>query len=142
MRDEKCQIRNVPWAYCLVRSFSCQLHTASCSLNLEARGTTYTDEEDRMKKSTRQILAVILLFTFLLGAGIGPALAQQEVKVNINKASVDELSTLKRIGPSYAQRIVDYRKANGPFQKAEDIIKVRGIGIKTYEANKDIITCD
>jgi hypothetical protein len=48
-----------------------------------------------MKKSSRQILTVILLFTFLLGAGIGPALAQQQVKVNINKASVDELSTLK-----------------------------------------------
>ena len=42
-----------------------------------------------MKKSTRQILTVILLFTFLLGASIGPALAQQQVKVNINKASVD-----------------------------------------------------
>ena len=55
---------------------------------------------------------------------------------------MDELSTLKRIGPSYAQRIVDYRKENGPFQKPEDIIKVRGIGIKTYEANKDVITCD
>jgi competence protein ComEA len=109
---------------------------------LGARGTTYIDEEESMKNSTRQILTVILLFTFLLGAGIGPALAQQQVKVNINKASVDELSTLKRIGPSYAQRIVDYRKQNGPFEKPEDIIKVRGIGIKTYEVNKDIITCD
>ena len=138
----KCQIRNVPRVYCLGRSFSCQLHTASCSLNLGARGTTYTHEEDRMKKLTRQTLAVILLFTFLLGAAIGPALAQQQVKVNINKASVDQLSTLKRIGPSYAQRIVDYRRENGPFQKPVDIIKVRGIGIKTYEANKDIITCD
>ena len=95
-----------------------------------------------MRKKTKHILATILLITFLAGAGIGPALAQQQVKVNINKASVDELSTLKRIGPSYAQRIVDYRKENGPFQKPEDIIKVRGIGIKTYEANKDIITCE
>ena len=54
-----------------------------------ARGTTFIDKEDRMKKSTRQIMTAILLFTFLLGAGIGPALAQQQVKVNINKASVD-----------------------------------------------------
>ena len=107
-----------------------------------ARGTTFIDKEDRMKKSTRQIVTVFLLFTLLLGAGIGPALAEQKVKVNINKASVDELSTLKRIGPSYAQRIIDYRNENGPFEKPEDIIKVRGIGIKTYEANKDVITCD
>jgi competence protein ComEA len=95
-----------------------------------------------MKKSNRQILTVILLFTFLLGTGIGPALAQQQVKVNINKATVDELSTLKRIGPSYAQRIVDYREQNGPFEKPEDIMKVRGIGLKTFEANKDMITCE
>ena len=95
-----------------------------------------------MKKSTRQIMTVILLFTFFLGAGIGPALAQDQVKVNINKASVDELSTLKRIGPSYAQRIVDYRKQNGPFEKPEDIMKVRGIGIKTFEANKNFIACE
>ena len=95
-----------------------------------------------MKKSTRKIVTVILLFTRLLGTGIGPALAQQQVKININKASVEELSTLKRIGPSYAQRIVDYRKQNGPFEKPEDIMKVRGIGVKTFEANKDFITCE
>ena len=95
-----------------------------------------------MKKSVRQTLTVILLFTFLLGAGIGPALAQQQVKVNINKASVNELSTLKRIGPSYAQRIVDYRQQNGPFEKPADIMKVRGIGLKTFEVNKDMITCE
>ena len=95
-----------------------------------------------MKKSTRQTVTVILLFAFLLGAGMGPSMAQQKVKININKASVDELSTLKRIGPSYAQRIVDYRKQNGPFEKPEDIMKVRGIGIKTFEANKDFITCE
>ena len=95
-----------------------------------------------MKKKTKYILATILLITFVAGVGIGPALAQEQVKVNINKASVDELSTLKRIGPSYAQRIVDYRKQNGPFEKPEDIMKVRGIGIKTFEANKDFITCE
>jgi competence protein ComEA len=64
------------------------------------------------------------------------------VKVNINKATVDELCVLKRIGPSYAQRIVDYREQNGPFEKPEDIMKVRGIGLKTFEANKDMMTCE
>ena len=95
-----------------------------------------------MRKKTKHILATILLVTFLVGVGIGSALAQEQVKVNINKASVDELTTLKRIGPSYAQRIVDYRTQNGPFEKPEDIMKVRGIGIKTFEANKDVITCE
>jgi competence protein ComEA len=95
-----------------------------------------------MRKKTKHIMATILLVTFLVGLGIGTALAQDQVKVNINKASVDELSTLKRIGPSYAQRIVDYRQQNGPFEKPEDIMKVRGIGIRTFEANKDFITCE
>ena len=95
-----------------------------------------------MRKKTKRILVTILLVIFLAGAGLGTALAQEQVKVNINKASVDELSTLKRIGPSYAQRIVDYRQKNGPFEKPEDIMKVRGIGIKTFEANKDFITCE
>ena len=89
-----------------------------------------------------RILAAISLVAFLLSMGIGPTLAQERVKININKATVEELSTLKRIGPSYAQRIVDYRNEHGPFQKPEDIMKVRGIGIKVFEANKDIITCE
>jgi len=94
-----------------------------------------------MKRKRARILAIVLLVAFIVSMAIGPALAEEQVKVNINKASVEELCNLKRIGPSYAQRIVDYREQNGPFAKPEDIMKVRGIGIRTFEANKDIITC-
>jgi competence protein ComEA len=135
-------MKNVKLDMCLVLSFSCQLHTASCSLYLGARGTKMKRQEGKMQRKTKHILAAILLVTFLVGTGIGTALAQEQVKVNINTATVDELSTLKRIGPSYAQRIVDYREQNGPFEKPEDIMKVRGIGLKTFEANKDMITCE
>jgi len=95
-----------------------------------------------MQRKAKHILAAILLVTFVVGTGIGTAMAQERVKVNINKATVDELCVLKRIGPSYAQRIVDYREQNGPFEKPEDIMKVRGIGLKTFQANKDMITCE
>jgi len=95
-----------------------------------------------MRKSTKRILTVFVVVVFLLGTGIGVVMAQEQLKININKATVDELSTLKRVGPSYAQRIVDYREQNGPFQKPEDIMKVKGIGLKTFEANKDMITCE
>ena len=95
-----------------------------------------------MKGKIKKVLATILLVAFAVGMAIGPALAQEQAKININKASVEELCMLKRIGPSYAQRIVDYRNEHGPFQKPEDIMNVKGIGLKTFEANKDIIVCE
>jgi len=95
-----------------------------------------------MNRKLAKVLAIISLVAVLLGMGIWTTSAQEQLKININKATVEELSTLKRIGPSYAQRIVDYRNENGPFQKPEDVMKVRGIGIKAFEANKDIITCE
>jgi competence protein ComEA len=95
-----------------------------------------------MRKRSTRILTGLVLVAFLLGTGIGAVIAQEQVKININKATVDELCNLKRIGPSYAQRIVDYREQNGPFQKPEDIMKVKGIGLKTFEANKEIIICE
>ena len=52
---------------------------------------------------------------------------------------MDELTQLKNIGTSYAERIVQYREQNGPFEKPEDIMKVKGIGAKTWELNKERI---
>jgi competence protein ComEA len=61
-------------------------------------------------------------------------------KVNINTATLAELDTLPRIGPAIAQRIIDYRTANGDFKRIEDIQNVRGIGPATFEQLKDLIT--
>lgn len=60
--------------------------------------------------------------------------------ININIAPLEELDTLPGIGPTTAQKIVDYREQNGPFISAEDIINVSGIGPGTYERIKDLIT--
>ena len=78
-------------------------------------------------------VAVLFVFTLV------PALQAEESKININQATVEELAQLKNIGPGYAQRIVEYREQNGPFQKPEDLLKVKGIGQKTWELNKDRI---
>ena len=53
--------------------------------------------------------------------------------VDINAASLEELDTLPGIVPALAQRIIDCRTENGPFQTLEDLTKVRGIGPATLE---------
>jgi competence protein ComEA len=61
--------------------------------------------------------------------------------VNINTASVSELDDrLSGIGPTLAQRIVDYLTSNGPFASIEDIKNVSGIGEGRFAEIKDIIT--
>lgn len=61
-------------------------------------------------------------------------------KVNINTANLVELQTLSGIGPSLAQRIIDFRAQNGPFKQIEDIMNVSGIGEKRFEQLKNHIT--
>jgi competence protein ComEA len=63
-----------------------------------------------------------------------------EPLININTAITAELETLPRIGPTMAQRIVEYREANGPFAAIEEIQNVPGIGPATFEGLKDRIT--
>ena len=85
----------------------------------------------------------ILLMVVLVALSMtGQALAEETVKININTASADELQILKQIGPSYAVRIIEYREKNGPFEKPEDIMNVKGIGPKTFELNKEQIVVE
>jgi competence protein ComEA len=60
--------------------------------------------------------------------------------VNINTATAAELETLPRIGSTMAERILEYREANGPFEAIEDIQNVPGIGPATFEGLRDLIT--
>ena len=59
--------------------------------------------------------------------------------VDINNASVKELSSLKGIGETKAKAIVEYRKTHC-FTKAADLMQVKGIGKATLKKNKDEIT--
>ncbi|HHQ4696054.1 TPA: ComEA family DNA-binding protein [Aeromonas veronii] len=60
-------------------------------------------------------------------------------KLNINTATLAELTSLKGIGDKKAQAIVDYREKQGKFTSVDQLADVNGIGPATLEANRDMI---
>lgn len=89
-------------------------------------------QEEFMLRSLIFFISAFILFA------VSPLFAMD--KININKATVQELEQLKGVGPKIAQKIVDYREKSGPFKKPEDITLVQGIGPKILEENKELIS--
>jgi len=67
----------------------------------------------------------------------GPAMAAAKpapaAKVNLNTATVDQLTTLPGVGAKLAARIVEYRQKSGRFGSAQELMNVRGIGEKNFQ---------
>ena len=76
------------------------------------------------------LLATLLLSSLTWAAGA----------VNINTASAEEIAdSLKGVGLSKAQAIVEYREANGTFLHVDELVNVKGIGIRTIDQNRGLI---
>ncbi|MDP3636085.1 MAG: helix-hairpin-helix domain-containing protein [Azonexus sp.] len=69
-------------------------------------------------------------FLFLICAFLS-SISLAFAAININTATVDELETVKGLGPSKAQAIIDHRSKNGPFKSLDDLKNVKGFGDKS-----------
>jgi competence protein ComEA len=63
----------------------------------------------------------------------GKAAKPLAAAIDINKATANDLQTLPGIGPSLAKQIVAYREKHGPFRRVEDLMAIRGIGLKKWQ---------
>jgi competence protein ComEA len=86
------------------------------------------------KKLIAVCVTLLVIFAFL-----GPVWGQEAERLNINKASAQELAKLKKVGPKYAVRIIEHRQKYGPFKLTEELMEVPGIGLGTYNKIKDQI---
>lgn len=82
----------------------------------------------------KSVLAPVLLSLLMAGS----AFASDKVNINTADAVAIE-SALVNIGMSKAEAIVAYRKANGAFKSADELVNVKGVGLKTIERNRDRI---
>lgn len=83
------------------------------------------------------LFAALLLSFSLFALAAEPAKANL---INLNTATVAELSTLSGIGQSKAEAIIEYRKQIGSFKNINELTMVKGIGNATFEKNKDRLT--
>lgn len=86
------------------------------------------------------ILTVTLLSTVSLYSVEKPVAANGSKLVNINTADTGQLIALPQIGVKMAQRILEFRKSNGNFKRAQDLMKVKGIGEKVFAKLQPLIT--
>jgi competence protein ComEA len=85
------------------------------------------------------LAAACLTLPALAAAAEQAAPAPAPARVNINQASATQLGYLPRIGPKVAARIIEYRKAHGPFSRPEELMEVKGIGEKLFLSLKPYI---
>jgi len=95
-----------------------------------------------MKSNTKKSITMKSLLT-LLATGLFSVWAWAAQPVNVNSASAEEIAeSLKGIGLSKAEAIVDYRNNNGEFKHIDELVNVKGIGIRTVDINREYILLD
>ena len=87
-----------------------------------------------------RITKFVSLFLIVTLGTLSAAAGEKVTKVDLNTASIEELVELPRIGPKVAARVIKYREQNGGFQDVDELLHVRGIGEKTMDKLRDLVT--
>jgi comEA protein len=115
-------------------------------------GISTKKKEGKMKARVFILLVVVVMSMFVVGSVITMAQEAKKTpapkektqkkdeeteakKIDVNSATQEELETLPGIGPKYAQAIIEGR----PYEKVEDLLRVKGIGEKTLAKLKDLV---
>jgi competence protein ComEA len=77
-------------------------------------------------------LALAMAALLVSGTAMAAGKPAPTAKVNINTASVEQLTTLPGVGPKLAARIVEYRQKSGSFRSTQELMNVQGIGEKNF----------
>lgn len=99
-----------------------------------------------MRRVLWSMAVVLALCGGQLGAAQGQEAAPSEAPrmqselIDLNSATAMELDTLPGVGPRTAERILEYRREHGGFERIEDLMDVRGIGERTFLRLKPLVT--
>jgi competence protein ComEA len=88
---------------------------------------------NRFHRSIATGLAIALAFLASTGVVAAAGKPAPAGKVNINTASVEQLTTLPGVGPKLAARIVEYRQKSGAFKSTQELMNVKGLGEKNFQ---------
>lgn len=105
----------------------------------EASSPSIESSVNDKTKNTSDVTETNSETTSSSNAEINTAEATEQLWLDINSASVDELTKLEGIGETLAERIVEYRENNGGFNNIEEIMNVKGIGEKKFQLIQDCI---
>ncbi len=91
----------------------------------------------KLRKVLMMLLVIGMVFSFSTNlVSVEKKVITKTKIININTAIANDFTDLPRIGEKIAKRIVDFRKKHGKFKRVEDLMKVKGIGEKTFNRLK------
>lgn len=118
-----------------------ELHEGDRAIDAVAAAGGFTDVADQGQLNlARFVVDAEQIYVPAIGEVPAASLGGVAGKTNLNTADEAALDLLPRVGPAMAARIISWREANGRFSVIEDLMNVSGIGEKTFDALRDLVT--